>query len=62
MNVASVTTRAMTHGLTGERHSAASFMVMAAVPILYRNLRFELRATGCERTYIRWSKVVARGS
>jgi hypothetical protein len=34
MNVASVTATAMIHGLTGDRHSAASFMVMAAAPIL----------------------------
>src|ERR1022692_425634 len=33
MNVASVTVSAMTHGLTGDRHSAASFMVIAAAPI-----------------------------
>src|SRR5882762_8521906 len=34
MNVASVTATAMIQGLTGDRHSAASFMVMAAAPIL----------------------------
>src|SRR3982074_1916303 len=45
MNVASVTATAMIHGLTGDRHSAASFMVMAAAPILSQPL---LRATGCE--------------
>jgi len=31
--VASVTATAMIQGLTGDRHSAASFMVMAAAPI-----------------------------
>src|ERR1700704_2297743 len=34
MNVASVTATAMIHGLTGDRHSAASFMVIDAAPIL----------------------------
>src|ERR1022692_2906522 len=34
MNVASVTVRAMIHGLTAGRHSAASFMVIAAAPIV----------------------------
>src|ERR1700675_4829205 len=33
MNVASVTVRAMIHGLTAGRHSAAPFMVIAAAPI-----------------------------
>src|SRR6202050_2535953 len=33
INVASVTVRAMIHGLTAGRHAAASFMVMAAAPI-----------------------------
>jgi len=34
MNVASVTVRAITHGLIAGRHSAASFMVMEAAPII----------------------------
>ena len=42
MNVASVTVSAMIHGLTAGRHSAASFMVMVAAPIIYLNLCFEL--------------------
>jgi hypothetical protein len=33
MNVASVTVRAMIHGLTDGRHAAASFMVIEAAPI-----------------------------
>jgi hypothetical protein len=34
MNVASVTVRAIIHGLTAGRHAAASFMVIAAAPII----------------------------
>src|ERR1019366_3839587 len=35
MNVASVTVRAIIHGFTAGRHSAASFMVMDAAPIIF---------------------------
>ena len=34
MKVASVTVSAMIHGLTAGRHSAASFVVMEAAPII----------------------------
>src|ERR1035438_7075580 len=34
MNVASVTVRAIIHGLTAGRHSAASFMVIVPAPII----------------------------
>src|SRR5271157_4397922 len=44
MNVASVTVRAMIHGLTAGRQAAASFMVIEAAPIRYLNLGCELRA------------------
>src|ERR1700737_3555001 len=64
MNVARVTATAMIQGLTGDRHSAASFMVMAAAPILISTSAssYELRAASCERTRIGCSKLAARSS
>src|SRR5580658_4877517 len=38
MNVARVTVRAMTQGLTAGRHAAASSIVIEAAPIIYRSI------------------------